>query len=104
MFDPLTWIIFIAGYAPLHFLGPVLLVLFTGTETAEQRRRLFKGVAIDGAVSMGVAFAVAFWLVTVQRLQTAMGVLLLALFAPYVYLWRQRRRSGVRWFPDDVSE
>lgn len=102
MLEPLTWVIFVVGYAPLHFLAPVMLALFTGTETPDQRRRLLKGVVIDCSLSMGVAFLVAIWLAG-EHLQAAMLVLLIALCVPYTYLWIHRRRLATRWFPDDTE-
>lgn len=96
MNDPLTWIVFAVGYAPLHYLGPLMVAWFTGAETPTQRRRLVGGLLADATVSMLAAFALAWWLLEV-RPQLAMWVLLLAMFAPYAYLWRYRRRHRIAW-------
>lgn len=103
MHDPVTWIIFVVTYAPLHYMGPILLGLFTGTETADERRRLIRAVAIDCTVSLAVSFAIAFWLID-THMDVALLVLILALFAPYTYIWMHRRRRGTAWFASGEEE
>lgn len=103
MLDPVTWIIFVITYAPLHYMGPVLLGLFTGMETPAERRQLIKAVLIDCTVSLIVSFALAIWLIE-THLETALLVLILALFAPYTYIWIHRRRRGTAWFPSGGEE
>jgi hypothetical protein len=97
MRDPLTWLIIFAVYAPFHYLGPVLVTLLTGTEDTAGRRRLFRSVLIDCTISLGLALAIAIWLVE-KHLMEAMLVLFVATLAPYTYIWLHRRRRGTSWF------
>jgi hypothetical protein len=100
MQDPLTWSIFFAFYAPLHFMGPTLVGLLTGAEDRRQRRTLLRGIVIDCSVSLLIAFGAALLLVRSDP-QLAMLLVLLAVLAPYSYIWLHRRRRAVPWFEDD---
>lgn len=92
MDDALVWIIIAAFYAPLHYLLPLLIVVMTGAEEGEARRRRLVATAIDCTLSMAVAFTVVIWLAG-GRLQTAMVVLLLSMAAPYLRIWLHRRAA-----------
>jgi hypothetical protein len=102
MQDPLTWAIFFAFYAPLHYLGPALVGLLTGTEDVSQRRALLRGIVIDCSLSLLAAFIAALLLVR-SNPQLAMLLLLVAVLAPYTYIWLHRRRRAVAWFDDGLG-
>jgi hypothetical protein len=91
MSDTTVWIIALAFYAPIHFLGPALVGFLTGPEPPLQRRRLLVGVFIDCGVSMLAAFAVAVPLFR-QAPQYAALILLAAMFVPYLHIWIRHRR------------
>ena len=81
MDNTIVWIIIIGFYAPLHYMPPVLLVLF---KTPEERRKAeLKGAIIDCTISMVLAFVLVY-LVGLDNMLLAMMILLLALFLPYV--------------------
>jgi len=92
MSDTTAWIIALAFYAPIHFLGPALVGFLTGTETPGQRRLLLTGVFIDCTLSMLAAFALAVPLFK-RAPQYAALVLLAAMFMPYLHIWIRRRRT-----------
>lgn len=92
MSDTTVWIIALAFYAPIHFLGPALVGFLTGPEAPPQRRQLLVRIAIDCAVSMLVAFAIAVPLFG-RAPQYAALVLLAAMFVPYVHVWIRHRRT-----------
>lgn len=92
MSDTTVWIIALAFYAPIHFLGPALVAFLTGPESPAQRRGLLTGIAVDCTLSMLVAFAVAVPLFG-RAPQYAALVLLAAMFVPYLHLWIRHRRS-----------
>jgi hypothetical protein len=100
MLDPVTWLVFVLVYAPLHYMVPVLMVWLTGTETGGDRRRLLRAVVVDCTLSMALAFAAALWLVERSPL-SAMAVLLAAMLSPYTYVWLYRSRRGTPWLEDD---
>ncbi len=85
MDNTIIWIIIIGFYAPLHYMPPVLLVLFKTTE--ENRRSELKGALIDCTVSMALAFVLVY-LVGLDNMLLAMGILLTALFLPYIRVIR----------------
>lgn len=95
MSDTTAWIIALAFYAPIHFLGPALVGFLTGEETPAQRRHLLRRVLIDCALSMLAAFAVAVPLFR-HAPQYAALVLLAAMCLPYFHLWLHRRRASAR--------
>lgn len=88
-----VWLIVALFYAPLHYLLPVLVVLMTGSEEGEARRRRLIATAIDCTASMLLAFAVVIWLAG-DRLQVAMFVLLLSMAAPYLRIWLHHRAAA----------
>lgn len=88
-----VWLIVALFYAPLHYLLPVLVVLMTGSEEGEARRRRLIATAIDCTASMLLAFAVVIWLAG-DRLQVAMLVLLLSMAAPYLRIWLHHRAAA----------
>ncbi len=90
MDDTTVWLIALAFYAPLHYLGPGLAALFTGADTPVQRQRLLVRLAADCTLTMIVAFAVAIGLFRAHP-GPAMAILLLSMLAPYVHL------AIVRW-------
>jgi hypothetical protein len=95
MSDVTVWLIALAFYAPIHYLGPLLVGVITGTEDAAERKVLLRSVTIDCTLSMALAFSIT--LVTFRtHLQLAMGVLLLSMIVPYTHLalLRYRRRRG----------
>jgi hypothetical protein len=91
MADALVWIVALLFYAPFHYLGPVLVVLFTGREQdTARRRRLLKLIAMDCSLSMVAAFALAWWL-SAYNLMWAMLILLVSMAVPYLHLLLWRR-------------
>lgn len=92
MSDTTVWIIALAFYAPIHFLGPALVGFLTGPETPSQRRQLLVRIFVDCGVSMLAAFAVAAPLFR-QAPQYAALVLLAAMFIPYLHVWIRHRRA-----------
>ena len=91
MDDPVIWIIIIAFYAPLHFMLPVLFLFIVGDETEAVRKQLIRCALIDAALSMVVAFALAFMLVNYSQIALAMVVLILFMLAPFIRILRNRR-------------
>jgi hypothetical protein len=94
MFDPGTWIIIALFYAPLHFLVPILVVSFRAPD-AEHRRKAIIAAAVDCAVSMTIAFALAIWLAA-DHLQWAVAILLLFMLLPYLRALRPMPASADR--------
>ena len=91
MSDVIVWAIVLAFYAPLHYLGPLLVGMLTGRETPMARKRLLIGVAVDCTASMTIAFMLALCLFS-DRIQIAMLVLLISLAVPYLHIAIARRR------------
>lgn len=85
MDNVIVWIIIAAFYAPLHFIPPILLVVFKSP--VEQRRSSMMHSAIDCAVSMLLAFGLVFYF-GVDQIMLAMVILLLALLLPYIRVVR----------------
>jgi len=81
MDNTIVWIIIIGFYAPLHYMPPVLLVLFKTSE--ENRKSELRGALIDCTLSMVFAFLLVY-LVGLDNMLLAMGILLIALFLPYI--------------------
>jgi len=81
MDNAIVWIIIIGFYAPLHYMPPVLLVLFKTSE--ENRKAELKGALIDCTLSMVLAFVLVY-LVGLDNMLLAMMILLVALFLPYI--------------------
>lgn len=93
MNDPTAWLIALAFFAPLHYLGPLLTGLLTGDEDAATRKRLLTRLAIDCTLTMGLAFVIAM-LTFATRPGIAIGILIAAMFTPYAHLWVHRRRQA----------
>lgn len=81
MDNTIVWIIIIGFYAPLHYMPPVLLVLFKASE--ENRKTELKGALVDCTISMVLAFVLVY-LVGLESMLLAMMILLAALFLPYI--------------------
>ena len=90
MSDISAWIIALGFYAPIHYLGPGLVVLLSGNETTARRTALLRSVAIHCTLSMLLAFAVAL-LVFPDAPRLAAALLLAAALTPYLHLWLKRR-------------
>lgn len=93
MDNTIVWLIIALFYAPLHYLLPLLVVVMTGREEGEARKRRLVATAIDCTLSMAIAFAVVIWLAA-DRLQLAMGVLLLSMATPYLRIWLHHRAAA----------
>ncbi len=89
----IVWLIIALFYAPLHYLLPLLVVVMTGREEGEARKRRLVATAIDCSLSMVIAFAVVIWLAA-DRLQLAMVVLLLSMATPYLRIWLHHRAAA----------
>ena len=87
-----VWLIIALFYAPLHYLLPMLVVVMTGSEEGEARKRRLVATAIDCTLSMLIAFVVVIWLAG-DRLQIAMFVLLLSMATPYLRIWLHHRAA-----------
>ena len=92
MTDATVWLIIAAFYAPLHYGGPVGVVILT-TPTADLRQRLLRYILIECSLSMLLAFALVIWLVE-NNIGIAMLILLLSMLLPYLSLWAHRAMSG----------
>jgi hypothetical protein len=86
----IVWLIIALFYAPLHYLLPMLVVVMTGSEEGEARKRRLMATAIDCTLSMLIAFVLVIWLAG-DRLQIAMFVLLLSMATPYLRIWLHHR-------------
>ncbi len=91
MDDYIFWAIIALFYAPLHFTGPIGVVILT-TADPLQRRALIKWSLIESAVTMIVAFALVITLAS-QSLGYAMGILFVSLLIPYMLLLVHRTLS-----------
>jgi hypothetical protein len=91
MSDTLVWIIALMFYAPIHFLGPVLVILLTGPGEIAANRQLLGRVLIDCTFSMLLAFSLAV-LIFDNSPQYAAVILLLAMLVPYIHIWLFRCR------------
>lgn len=91
MDDPVTWMIIIAFYAPLHFMLPVLFLFIVGGETEVVRKQLIRLALIDATLSMVVAFSLAIVLANYSRVALAMTVLVLFMLVPFIRILRNRR-------------
>ena len=98
MLDPATWIIIALFYAPLHFSIPILVVGVRAPD-AGRRRRAIISAAIDCAVSMTIAFALAIWLAA-DHLQWAVAILLLFMLLPYLRALRPMPATPSEAGPD----
>ena len=91
MDDPVIWIIIIAFYAPLHFMLPVLFLFIVGDESETVRKRMIRSALIDAALSMAIAFVLAFILVNYDQVALAMVTLMLFMLVPFMRIIRNRR-------------
>jgi len=95
MDNTIVWIIIAGFYAPLHYMPPVLLVLFKTSE--DNRKSELKGALIDCTISMVLAFVLVY-LVGLENMLLAMMILLVALFLPYIRVikavLRERKAAG----------
>ena len=91
MNDPVTWIIIIVFYAPLHFMLPMLFLFIVGNETETVRKQLIRKALIDAALSMMVAFAVAIVLVNYDLIAMAMVVLIIFMLIPFIRILMNRQ-------------
>jgi len=89
--DPVAWLIALAFYGPLHYLGPLAVAFLTGNESVAARRRMSRLLVIDCTVSMAAAFGLAVWLFA-DRLPIAMSILLASMAVPYLHILLSRRR------------
>lgn len=96
MSDTIVWIIIIAFYAPLHYLGPIMVALLTGAESSDARRREIRLILIDCTLSMVITFTIILVLVS-DHILPAMLIMLVSLFTPYIHLWWDRRQRGTAW-------
>ncbi len=88
-----VWLIIALFYAPLHYLLPMLVVVMTGVEEGEARKRRLIATVIDCTLSMVLAFVVVIWLAA-DRLEVAMFVLLLSMATPYLRIWLHHRAAA----------
>ncbi len=77
----IVWGIIIGFYAPLHYLPPILMILFKTPQ--EKRKYCLTRAVIDCTASMVLAFVLVY-LVGLDDLLLAMTILLIALFLPYI--------------------
>lgn len=101
MSDLGAWLIGLAFYAPIHYLGPLLVIVLTGAEDSVTRIRLIKMVAVECTVSMLFAFALAVWLFN-DHPRSAISILVTAMFVPYLHVYRARVRTRRVAPPDTV--
>ncbi len=80
MDNTIVWIIIAGFYAPLHYIPPVLLVLFKTDE--DMRAFCMKRSLIDSTISMTLAFGIVY-LIGLDNMLLAMAVLLIGLLIPY---------------------
>lgn len=95
MSDTIAWIIALLFYAPIHYLGPALVIFLSGSGSAPERRKLFRFILIDCTLSMLLAFPLAAF-VFGKSPQYAALILLAAMFLPYLHILALRRRSAGR--------
>ena len=81
MDDIIVWSIIIGFYAPLHYLPPMLMILFNTSE--ETRKSNLKRAFMDCTVSLVLAFGLVY-LVGLDNILLAMTILLASLFLPYI--------------------
>jgi len=91
MDDFIVWLIIALFYAPLHYLGPILLVAMR-TDEAQRRGAMIKTI-MDCSVSMLLSFGLVVWLAS-DYLLLAMILLLCSMFVPYVRIFLQSGKAG----------
>ena len=94
------WLIALAFFIPMHYLGPVAVLFLTGNESPELRRRRLRALMIDCTLTIVIAFPFAAWLFEHSPLYA--GLLFLGMKAlPYLHLLRLRQRpAGVTALPN----
>jgi len=95
MDDFIVWIIIIGFYAPLHFLLPVMILFITGNEPEDVRKQLIRGVLVDSATSMVMAFSIVIYMAKQEEMSVAMLILLVSMLFPFIRIWRHRREIVV---------
>lgn len=81
MEETVIWIIIIGFYAPLHYLPPILMVLFKTNES--NRKSFIIKTVIDCTFSMVLAFGLVY-LVGLENILVPMFILLIAIALPYL--------------------
>lgn len=89
MNEAVVWLIIAAFYAPLHFMGPIGVVILITADPAV-RPRLVRYMLIDCCLTMLIAFALVIWLAE-ERLGSAMVILLVSMLVPYLLLMIHRQ-------------
>ena len=82
MNDFVVWLIIALFYAPLHYLGPLLVILLTADE--RQRRARVMAALIDCSISMFLAFVLVIWLAR-ENMLLAMLTLFASLAMAYLF-------------------
>ena len=95
MEDALVWLIIAAFYAPLHFGGPIGVVVLIESERLV-RRRMIRNMLLDCSLSMLIAFTLAIWLVN-DNLGMAMAIVFFSMLAPYLLLYFHHRRMKAEY-------
>ncbi len=98
------WLIALAFFIPMHYLGPLAVLFLTGNESPELRRQRLRALLIDCTLTIVIAFPFAAWLF--ERSPLYAGLLFLGMMAlPYLHLLRLRRRpAGITVSPDSNGE
>jgi hypothetical protein len=94
MNDMTGWLIGLAFYAPIHYLGPALVVLLTGSADQQARKLRFKTAIVECTVSMLLAFGLAVWLFDAHP-TWAVAALTTAMLIPYLHLYLTRNRLSI---------
>jgi len=81
MDDIIIWVIIIGFYAPLHFIPPILLVMFKSDKPV--RSIALRRSLIDCSLSMALAFVVIYF-IGLDNMLLAMAILFGAMFLPYL--------------------
>lgn len=87
-----AWLIGLAFYAPIHFLGPLLVLLLTGPADGAARSARLRATLIECTLTMVVAFALAVPLFR-SHPGWAAAILGVAMFVPYTHLYFARERT-----------
>ncbi len=99
MTDIGAWLIGLAFYAPIHYLGPLLVIVLTGPpENAPQIARI-RTTVVECTLTMVVAFGLAVGLFS-DHPGWAAGILVTAMLIPYLHLHLVQGRS--RFAPPDA--
>jgi ABC-type methionine transport system permease subunit len=85
MNEVVVWLIIAAFYAPLHFGGPLGVVILIERDV-RLRRRMIRYMLLDCALSMLTAFTLVIWLAG-NTLGLAMAIMLLSMLVPYLLMF-----------------